>query len=74
MKKFSGLSDHLQSQHYLLFLIHAVVRSVFFSRLSALAETYSFAIFGFSLGWCELQMCMAFCIGYIELEYGNDLI
>jgi len=22
-------------------------------------KTYSFAIFGLSVGWCELQMCMA---------------
>jgi len=41
-----------------------VVRSVFFFvRLSALAKTYSFAIFGCSVGWCELQMCMAFSVG-----------
>tara|TARA_R110002072_G_scaffold117071_9_gene247864 strand:- start:188 stop:424 length:237 start_codon:yes stop_codon:yes gene_type:complete len=47
-----------------LFLIHAVVRSVFFfGRLSALAKTYSFAIFGLRVGLCELQMCMAFSVG-----------
>jgi len=28
-----------------------------------LAKTYSFAIFGFSVGWCELQMCMALSVG-----------
>jgi hypothetical protein len=28
----------------------------FFGRLSALAKSYSFAIFGLSVGWCELQM------------------
>jgi len=51
-----------------LFLIHAVVRSVFiFGRLSALAKTYSFAIFGLSIGWCELQMCMAFSVGVIPI-------
>lgn len=39
-----------------LVLIHAVVRSVFFfGRLSALAKTYSFAIFGCSVGWCETK-------------------
>jgi hypothetical protein len=33
----------------------AVVRSVFFfGRLSALAKTYSFAIFGLRVGWCEV--------------------
>jgi len=43
---------------------HNVVRSVFFfGRLVALAKTYSFAIFGFSFGWCELQMCMTFSVG-----------
>src|SRR5680860_1389023 len=31
----------------------------FFVRLSALAKTYSFAIFGFSVGLFELQICMA---------------
>jgi len=25
----------------------------------------SFAIFGFSIGCCELQMCMAFSVGYL---------
>ena len=36
---------------------------LFFVRLSALAKTYSFAIFGLCVGWCELQMCMAFSVG-----------
>jgi hypothetical protein len=52
-----------------LFLIHAVVRSVFFlGLLSALAKTYSFAILGCSVGWCELQMCMAFSVGILLID------
>src|SRR5690554_2010097 len=48
--------------------IAIVVRSYFFfGRLSALAKTYSFAIFGCSVGCCELQMCMAFSVGIISL-------
>jgi len=36
----------------------------YFSRsVCRVRETYSFAIFGFSFGWCELQMCMAFSVG-----------
>jgi len=31
---------------------------------SALAKTYSFAIFGLCVGWCELQKCMAFSVGF----------
>ena len=38
----------------------ALFRSACFS---ALAKTYSFAILGFSVGWCELQMCMALSVG-----------
>jgi len=37
----------------------ALFRSAWFS---ALAKTYSFAIFGFSVGWCALQMCMTLII------------
>jgi hypothetical protein len=37
---------------------------LFSGRLSALARTYSFAIFGLCVGWCELQMCMAFSVGF----------
>jgi hypothetical protein len=55
--------------------IHVVSRSVFIfsviflsicylvSVCRALAKTYSFAIFGFRVGWCELQMCMALSVG-----------
>jgi hypothetical protein len=44
--------------------IYDVVRSVFFFVcLLALAKTYSFVIFGLSVGLSELQMCMAFSIG-----------
>jgi len=43
-----------------LLFLYIVVHWLFLSaNLLALAKTYSFAIFGFSLGWCELQMCMA---------------
>jgi len=42
---------------------------LFFVRLSALAKTYSFAIFGLSVGWCELQMCMAFSVGFIVILF-----
>ncbi len=41
----------------------------FFVRLSALAKTYSFAIFGCSVGWCELQMCMAFSVGIVLFQF-----
>ena len=52
-----------------------IVRSVFFfGRPLALEKPYSFAIFECNVGWCELQMCMALCIGYNELEYGNALM
>ncbi|KAF5042465.1 hypothetical protein DSECCO2_512310 [anaerobic digester metagenome] len=37
---------------------------LFFVRLSALAKAYSFAIFGLCIGWCGLQMCMAFSVGF----------
>jgi hypothetical protein len=39
-------------------------RAFFFVRLSALAKTCSFAILGLSVGWCELQMCMALALGF----------
>jgi len=42
---------------------HCYLLALFFGRLSALAKTYSFAIFGWCVGWCELQMCMAFSVG-----------
>jgi len=35
------------------------------ANLLALAKTYSFAILGWCVGWCELQMCMAFSVGII---------
>src|SRR5690554_1884023 len=37
----------------------------FFVLFVALAKTYSFAIFGLCVGWCELQMCMAFSVGFL---------
>ena len=37
----------------------------------SVAKTYSFAIFGCRVGVCELQMCMALCIGIIELSFNQ---
>jgi hypothetical protein len=51
-------------------LVGDVVRWVFFfGRLSALAKTYSFAIFGCSVGLCELQMCMALSVGIRQIVH-----
>jgi len=42
---------------------HCYVHVLYSSNLSWLSvhwrKTYSFAIFGCSVGWCELQMCIA---------------
>ncbi len=41
----------------------------FSSDLSvSVGESYSFAIFGFSVGFCELQMCMAFVLAVTNLQ------
>jgi len=37
------------------------------TNLLALEKTYSFAIFGLCFGSGELQMCMAFSVGYFLL-------
>ncbi len=39
---------------------------VYFFCLLELAKTYSFEIFGLCVSWCELQMCMAFSVGYFK--------
>ena len=31
-------------------------------------QTSSFAIFGFSVGLCELQMCLAVCVNYLTIS------
>jgi hypothetical protein len=36
-------------------------------------KTYFFAIFGLCVGWCELQMCMAFSVGFLAATYHKNL-
>ena len=53
------------STNVAIIFIHCYLLAFFRSAwFSALAKTYSFAIFGLCVGFSELQMCMALCVGF----------
>ena len=37
-----------------------------------MGKPYSFAIFGGALALCELQMCMALCVGLVQTNLSSD--
>jgi len=60
------LSFYHLNRYYLYTLL--CFRTLFSVQLVALAETYSFAIFGLCGGLSELQMCMALCC-WLNFEF-----
>ena len=68
------LNYHSPNDLYTMLCFRALSFLYFFFQIllasfSALAKTYSFAILGLSVGLCELQMCMALCVGFFKFLF-----